>query len=336
MVVFLTLFIVTLGIAIIVSTILTLFFTFKTTPYGPILFFAGIVRRRILHNSRNTRWFDLAFRRQDNSFSISQISRYPKAIFTQDIDNFDGKGSRLRGFAGSSNTGVIIYFIHGGGFVMGDSVDYSDFIQGLCVHGDVYSLDYPLAPEHPFPAAVESALSGYLELRKRFPQQKIIVCGDSAGGNLAAGLPLNCLAQGINVPDGVVLIYPFLNLADFNTPSYQKFSDDYALSRAEIEWFRSMYSPDPKSWKNPLVSPLYAESFSGFPPTLIFSAGYDVLLDDSTLMKHLLERSGVNVEYYCYAHLFHGFIMLGKYIKEGDDISSMTGNWIKTKIHPDK
>ena len=207
---------------------------------------------------------------------------------------------------------ALVYF-HGGGWTIGD-LDTHDVLCRQLANGArcaIFSVDYRLAPEAPFPAAVEDCLaatrfvfekSGSLKI----DVSRIAVGGDSAGGNLAAVVALHRqrpLAFQL-------LIYPATDQR-CNTDSHRRNGEGYLLTREGIEFFRGCYLPDKKHWADWRASPLLAASHAGLPPAFIITAGYDPLRDEGREYAERLAKAGVEVAYREYSDMVHGFLLFG-------------------------
>lgn len=218
-----------------------------------------------------------------------------------------------------SKGGVLpgLVFFHGGGWTIGD-VDTHDVVCRQLALGAscmVFSVDYRLGPEHPFPAAVDdcfAALRWTMENAARLgiDPQRVAVGGDSAGGNLAAVAAL--LARDAGGPRIAyqLLVYPATDQRGA-TPSHERNAQGYLLTRDAMDYFRSAYLPDRADWTDWRASPLLAPSHAGLPPALVITAGYDPLLDEGKAYAEKLRAAGVKVEYREYADMVHGFLLFG-------------------------
>jgi len=211
---------------------------------------------------------------------------------------------------------AIAYF-HGGGWVLGnlDSHDGSCRLLAAVTGCVVVAVDYRLAPEHPFPAAVEDCLAAYAWVQRSHLELgcavgRVGVMGDSAGGNLAAVVALATRSGDVPPPLAQGLIYPVVE-ARFDTPSMRDLGEGFFLTREGMEAFRERYLPDPADWEKWEVSPLLAEDKRGLAPALIVTAGFDPLRDDGAGYARALESAGVAVEYRCYDDMVHGFFGMG-------------------------
>ena len=207
---------------------------------------------------------------------------------------------------------LIVYF-HGGGWVLGNIETHDSIARQLSSSTGfaVASVDYRLAPEHPFPAAVEDAYASLQWLAGRASQlnvdrRRIAVCGDSAGGNLAAVISI--LARDYGGPQIAlqILRYPCVDFG-FDTGSYKAFATGYQLSKADMEWYRRLYLSSRDEWTHPHAAPIHAPDLSGLPPAIVVTAEFDVLRDEGRAYADRLRDSGVDVTYRCFEGLIHGF-----------------------------
>ena len=216
---------------------------------------------------------------------------------------------------------VLVWF-HGGGWISGD-IGYSDqFCRSLAdgVGCEVRSVDYRLAPEHPFPAAVEDALAAVRWAASA--GREVVVGGDSAGGNLAAAVAQELAAEAAQeqgqelIPEygtvpgirlaGQLLVYPVVD-TDRGTPSYLAY-DGLVLGVAEMGWFFDQYLPREQDRTSPRAAPLRAPDLGGLPPAVIAVAGHDPLRDEGVAYAERLRAAGVPVTLLEFPSLPHGFL----------------------------
>ncbi len=217
---------------------------------------------------------------------------------------------------------AIAYF-HGGGWVVGnlDSHDASCRLVASVTGCVVVAVDYRLAPEHPFPAAVEDCLAAYAWIQRNHGALGTVagavgVMGDSAGGNLAAVVaqetrPGRRSASG-DVPPPVTqcLVYPALD-ARFATESFRIMGDRFFLTADGMEAFRARYLPDPAGYEDVRASPGLCTDLDGLAPALVVTAGFDPLRDEGAAYAGAMASAGVAVEYRCYDDMVHGFFGMG-------------------------
>lgn len=210
-----------------------------------------------------------------------------------------------------------IVFLHGGGWVTGDLDTHDGSCRLLASESDcqVISVDYRLAPEHPFPAAVDDAVAAYRWAHHNSGELsiepgRIGVMGDSAGGNLAAVIAQVTSDTDVPPPTAQCLVYPGTDML-MREQSHQTFADGFFLSRESMLWYRDQYVKDPLDWTSPLVSPIERDDLSGLAPALIFTAGFDPLRDEGRRYGERLADAGVPVRYRCYDDMVHGFFGMG-------------------------
>ncbi|MFD1646220.1 alpha/beta hydrolase [Haloarchaeobius litoreus] len=212
-----------------------------------------------------------------------------------------------------------LVFFHGGGFVIGTLDTHDAVCRALTNEAEavVVSVDYRLAPEHPFPAAVADAhaatewASDHLD--ELGGNEFLAVAGDSAGGTLAAATCLLARDRGPAI-DHQFLVYP-ATAGDADPeafPSRAENAEGYFLETAEMEWFFEQYIDDEFDAYNPLAFPLQARDLSGLPPALVITAGFDPLRDEGRAYAEQLDEAGVDTTYREFEDMVHGFVsMLG-------------------------
>lgn len=224
----------------------------------------------------------------------------------------------IRAYRPSAEEGLpaLVYF-HGGGWTIGDLDTHDVLCRQLAIgaHCAVFSVDYRLAPESPFPAAVEDCLAATQLVAENAAKLKIdpariAVGGDSAGGNLAAAVALIARDAGGPAIGFQLLIYPATDQR-CSTASHANNGQGYLLTRDSIEFFRGAYLPRHDDWTDWRASPLLAASHAGLPPALVLTAGYDPLIDEGRAYAERLRAAGVQVEYREYGDMVHGFLLFG-------------------------
>ncbi|HTV94987.1 MAG TPA: alpha/beta hydrolase [Steroidobacteraceae bacterium] len=207
----------------------------------------------------------------------------------------------------------LIVFFHGGGFVLCDLETHDPLCRSLALESGavVASVDYRLAPECRFPGPLEDcyAALGALVRQGRehgVDSSRLAVCGDSAGGNLAAAAALLVRERGGPRLRHQALLYPVLDAA-CETASMAELSVGYMLSRAVMQWYWNCYLSQPADAANPLASPLRAESLAGLPPATVVTAEFDPLRDEGERYAERLRSAGVPVTARRYLGMIHGF-----------------------------
>jgi len=251
-------------------------------------------------------------------------------IFDQEITGRNGAiPIRIYQATNKKKPPLIIYF-HGGGFVLNDLDSHDKICRRIARDNQavVVAVDYRLAPEHKFPAAVYDAYDAVVwaaqnEAIHGGDPKKLIVMGDSAGGNLATVACM--LARDLNGPDILhqVLIYPCTD-GTLSLPTISDYGEGYLLTKKIMDWFIEHYKSSEKDIHNPLMSPLFAEHLSNLPSAFIITAEYDPLKDDGRLYAEKLKAAGNEIVYKDYGGLIHGFIGMPKLskriLKTYDDI----------------
>jgi acetyl esterase len=228
-----------------------------------------------------------------------------------------------------------LVFFHGGGWVIGDLDSHDVVCRKLADEGQliVISVDYRLAPEHKFPAAVDDAIEATKWIAGNAKQfgidaSRLMVGGDSAGGNLAAVVAI--AARDGNGPGiaGQVLIYPATDFA-MTHPSHREPETSILLTHSVIKWFRDHYldgAADAADWR---ASPARATTLSGLPPAYVLTAGADPLRDEGDEYAARLKEAGVPVTYRTFPGQFHGFFTMGKLLQQANVAASEIAVWLK-------
>jgi acetyl esterase len=232
---------------------------------------------------------------------------YPPGICAED-EPLEAHAPRrsltIRRYRGAMHgTGPVLLYLHGGGFVLGGLHSHDDVCAELCDQAsiEVAALDYRLAPEHPYPAALDDAEAAFRSLLRE--GRRLVVGGDSAGGNLTAALCLRLRRLGSPQPVGQLLIYPGLG---GNT----KNRDAPLLTAGDSAHYRSLYAggADRIPRDDPEFAPLQARDFRGLPPAAIFAAGQDPLGSDAAEYAERLTRDGVAARPRMEEGLVHGYL----------------------------
>jgi len=208
----------------------------------------------------------------------------------------------------------LLVFYHGGGQVIGDLDTHDDLCRQICREGalHVLSVDYRLAPEHKAPAGSDDAYAafswalGHAQELGADPS-RVAVGGDSAGGNLAALVSLRARDEGASLPVLQFLLYPVVNYRD-ETRSQTLFADGFFLTKTDLHFCRHQFLDGAElDAADPRVSPLLADDFTGLPPALLLSAGFDPLRDEDRQYAEALRNAGVPVDHREFGSLIHGF-----------------------------
>jgi acetyl esterase len=217
-----------------------------------------------------------------------------------------------------------LVFIHGGGWVIGSLATYDQLCRSLANHlgACVISVDYRLAPEHRFPAAVEDCAAALRFVSAqaaalRIDAARIAVGGDSAGGNLSAVMALMGRDGTVPAPGFQLLLYPVTDLAA-EARSYDRCIEGYPLTATTMRWFIDHYAPDAASRTDWRASPLRAASLAGTAPAFVMTCGYDPLSDEGAAYARRLDGEGVPVTQLHVATQMHAYLTMGRLIPTSD------------------
>jgi acetyl esterase/lipase len=232
-----------------------------------------------------------------------------------------------------------LLWFHGGGFAIGSVAESDADCRHLAALSGcaILSVEYRLAPEHPFPAGLEDCMAttswvvahaGGLGL----DPSRIGVGGDSAGGNLAACVARIARERGGPPLRFQLLVYPITDLASLDTLSYLANADGFYLSRRSMEYFRDQYVPDAASRTDPSVSPLRAADLRGLPPAFVVTAEFDPLRDEGDAYARRLQDAGVAVTHRRYDGMIHGFFSMHTHLDRGKQVMRDAAEALRTGL----
>jgi epsilon-lactone hydrolase len=228
--------------------------------------------------------------------------------------------------------GRSMLYLHGGGHVTGTPVLYRDFIWRLAAaaRAQVFIIDFRLAPEHPFPAALEDAVKAYRALvaEGTDPRQMAVV-GESSGGGLALALLLKLRDEGSRLPAAAVALSPWTDLA-LTGPSLRLNADADAMIRSEEAPRLARYYLAGADPRTPYASPLYGDP-TGLPPTLIQVGSDEVLLDDSVRMAERMRAAGCQVELEIWPRMPHAWHLWARLVPEARAAIERLGAFVQSK-----
>lgn len=237
-------------------------------------------------------------------------------VDTRELTVAETLPGRLYTPQGLPNGSPLLVFLHGGGWVIGDMDTHDEPCRELAARAGVrvLSVDYRLAPEHKFPAAVDDSLAAYRWAREHAAKlgadpDSVALGGDSAGGNLSIVVAHQCTVAGDRVPDFLLLFYPAANPSN-ETRSRKLFDDGFFLTDADMTWFADHYCAR-ELREDVRYAPGLAEDLSGLPPTYLATGGFDPLRDDGEAFGERLKAAGVPVIVRRHPELIHGFVNLG-------------------------
>jgi len=230
-----------------------------------------------------------------------------------------------------------LVFFHGGGWVFCDLDMYDVQCTAIARRSGavVVSVDYRLAPEHRYPAAVEDCYAATVWAAGNAEQlgierNRLSIGGDSAGGNLAAVVALKSRNEGGPAIALQAMVYPVTDLSSFETGSYQEFATGYQLTRAGMEWFRGLYLGRVEDARDPYASPLLARDLRGLPPALVITAECDPLRDEGEAYAKRLRDAGVPVTSTRYAGMIHPFFAFAGVLPQALEACQQVADAVRT------
>jgi monoterpene epsilon-lactone hydrolase len=234
----------------------------------------------------------------------------------------------------SKSSKIVLYF-HGGGYIAGSIDSHRD----LCIRiaraskTRVLLIDYRLAPEHLFPAALEDAIKVYQWLisSKGINSKKIIIAGESAGGGLTIATLIKLKNENINLPKAAICLSPFMDLAVTGDSVKTKAEIDPMVTKEDLEFCAKQYLGD-QDRKNPFASPLYAD-LQDLPPLLIQVGSSEVLLDDSLRFVDRAKNAGAEVSLEVWDEMIHMFQLYAYVVPEGQEAINKIGEFIQKSLN---
>ena len=277
-------------------------------PPGEVLNVTGLREGKRLQRPEGQRAFDLwkfAFRPEDvarghdglrEAYDRFLTTNFPLPDNIEAVEDELGDVRAFRVAAPDAPRGNVVLHFHGGGYLIGSAKGSLEYASRLAaaVGGACYTVDYRLAPEHPYPAAIDDAIAAYRGLIARgIPASSILLSGESAGGGLAVALALALRTAGDPVPAGILAVAPFTDLT-LSGASIRAFNgDDPAANRDLLTFMGASYFQGHEP-TDPLVSPLFGD-LTGLPPLFVTATQGECLLDDTTRLAERAEKAGVDV-----------------------------------------
>lgn len=233
----------------------------------------------------------------------------------------------------------VTLFFHGGWFVIGDLESHDSLARSLANASEsvVVAVDYRLAPEHPFPAAINDAYKALTWVAENgkilgADSGRIAVAGDSAGGNIAAVVARKAKESGLTQVRYQVLIYPVTD-SSFSTGSWEEFAEGPVITRKASQQAFNMYVAGSEDLQNPDIAPLLAGNVNGLPPAMVIIGEYDPLRDEGLAYAEKLIKAGVDVKLIHYRGMPHGFVQSAALIDAGKDAIAEMGTAIRKALY---
>ena len=245
-------------------------------------------------------------------------------------DNFSGIPGAIFTPRKNVNKKSIIVYLHGGGYCFGSSLTTHKIgLTKLAKQTRLvcYSVDYRLAPEHQYPAALDDALVAWKHIVSQNPNCNIILAGDSAGGGLSLALMMYLRDNNERLPDGAVLFSPWTDLTCSGTTYETKAKFDPMFTTHMTKDSAKIYVPDNLEKDDPYISPLYG-NFTSLPRTLVLVGENEILLEDSIILGQKAKQSGVDIEIDIWPDMFHDWWLFGSFIPETKQVLDKAAKWI--------
>ncbi|MGB1204587.1 MAG: alpha/beta hydrolase [Chitinophagales bacterium] len=289
--------------------------------------YVRIARRSVIGTSRQN---DATFLRQGMETIMNRL-QMPKGVH---FSRFTVNGIAAASFKPKkANENIIMLYFHGGAYALGSVETHKTLIARIARKAGIYALaiDYRLAPENPFPAALDDAISAYKWLlEKKYSPKNIIFAGDSAGGGLTLASILQLKQENMPLPAAAICISPWTDLLATGNSIEENENIDPMLTPNLIRYWADIYA-NGEDKKNPLISPLYG-NFSDFPPIFIQVGTAEVLLDDAKRLADKARQAGVDVELEIWDEMTHVFQACGPYLPESRKAIASIAEYISKKI----
>jgi monoterpene epsilon-lactone hydrolase len=228
----------------------------------------------------------------------------------------------------------VLFYLHGGAYVLGSRRTHRQLASHMAKEAGVTAVlpEYRLAPEHPFPAAIDDAVAVYRALLESgLKPEDIVISGDSAGGGLSVATLLALRHAGDPLPAAAVLLSPFLDVTASGESATTRADQDPWFNVSDMAVVARYYCSDEAKWRDPLISPVFA-NVSGLPPMLIQVGDDEILLNDSTRLAEKLEAAGIDVEIEIWPNMWHVFQMFIGKMPESKKAVEKIGRYINKAI----
>lgn len=289
--------------------------------------------RTILRATFKNKKFSIAELRANGVKNSKMLGEVSKNITVEKINMEGIQAEWLIPFSSSTRSEKVILYLHGGGYVTGSIEDHR-MMCGLLANATgvkVLIPEYRLAPEHPFPAALDDALKVYQWLLDQgYSPTNMIIAGDSAGGGLSVATVLALKEKSGSLPAAVVCLSPWANLALTGQSHTTKAKAEAILRKETLHEWALCYT-DESNLTNPLVSPIHGD-FHGFPPLLIQVGSEEILLDDSILLAKKAKSAGVDVTLKIWDGMWHVWQALGDLIPENKKTFEEIGQFVQRQF----
>lgn len=226
----------------------------------------------------------------------------------------------------------LLLYVHGGAYVFGSASDYLPLATALARNAGtrLCAVDYRLAPEHPYPAALDDVLQVYRALLEEYPAERIVVAGDSAGGGLSVALLVAARDAGLALPAAAVLLSPWADLALEGASLHTRAADDYLLNAQGLARMARYYVGD-ESPRAPMISPIHAD-LTGLPPLLIQVGSHEILLSDALRLTDRAALADAAVELQVWPRMFHVWQLFDGALRPSTDALEQAGRFLGNRL----
>jgi epsilon-lactone hydrolase len=285
--------------------------------------------QRIMRDARNAARMNIpiAERRQRIDSAARRAIRLPRGVSSQ-VVSANGVPADLL-IPANAVSGRAILYLHGGAYVICSPATHRGLAGNIALASQAHLLliDYRLAPENPFPAALHDALAGYnWLLERKFLPGHIAIVGDSAGGGLALATCLALREENVPLPAALALLSPWTDLTFSGSSIQTRANRDPILQMSDPHWMTTAYAGN-LPLTHPSISPLFAD-LHGFPPTLVQVGSEEILLDDSVRLDEKARQAGVTISLEVWEGMWHVFQAFAPYLPESQQAISRIGEFL--------
>lgn len=290
--------------------------------------FGNLASRLFVKRVTNAARFDLAAVRRAMGSRLLMPALLPRGLRVEPSDRFPLRGEWLR--PRTATPGVALLFVHGGGFIAGSPRTHRSFVAWLAHSAGVatFSLDYRLAPEHPYPAALDDCVAALQALRAE--GLRVVIGGDSAGGQLAIATALRLRDAGAPMPEGLLLVCPLTDLTDASDSLRTNAAAEPLLGLRHREHSLRLYA-GAASLRDPWLSPVYAD-LRGLPPTIVEASRMEVLWDDARRFVDAARAAGVDVAFHPQDGLGHDWQLMAPITPEANASVRRFADWLRMRL----
>ena len=284
---------------------------------------------RVLFKPLLAPWVPLAVQRR-GSWLASLLAKYPRGTESSKLDMSGVPALRLHTPAAAPDKAVLL--LHGGAYVLGGPASHGSLAAqlGQAAGAEAYLPDYRLAPEHPYPAALDDALAAYRWLLQQYQPGQIVIAGDSAGGNLTLATAIAIRDSGLPQPAALVLLSPWLDLTHSGETIGTRAQRDPMLNAPWLDACARRHAGG-VPLADPRISPLFGE-LKGLPPMMIHVGSEEILLSDAERLAQRAKAAGVDVSLHCFEGMWHDFQLHAGQLAEADASIAELGEFMQERM----